>query len=97
MINGDGNDREPFIIGADQIDNVPYLTLLGSHISQSGKLTDDLELHMSKRFIAVHKFYNFVRANKLAPVAVKLQVLLACVTSSLLFTARRLVRRFLTT
>ncbi len=40
---------------------------------------------MSKRSIAVHKFYNFVRANKLAPVAVKLQVLMACVASSLLF------------
>ena len=85
VINGDENDRQPFIFGTDRIDNVSYLSLLGSHLSQSGKLEDDLELHMSKRFIAVHKFYNFVRANKLAPVAVKLKVLQACVASSLLF------------
>ena len=39
---------------------------------------------MTKRFVAVHKFYNFLRSNKLAPLSVKLEVLLACVTSALL-------------
>ena len=55
-----------------QIDrNVPFITLLESHISQSGKIEDDLKQHMIKRYLAVHKFYNFIRANKLAPNAVK--------------------------
>jgi hypothetical protein len=84
VINGDESDREPFIFGDDRIDNVPYLSLLGSHLSQTGKLEEDLELHISKRRLAVHKFYNFMRANKLAPVPVKLKVLHACVASSLL-------------
>ena len=39
---------------------------------------------MTKRYVAVHKFYNFLRSNKLAPLSVKLKVLHACVTSSLL-------------
>ena len=84
VINGDCSDREPFIFGDDSIDNVPYLSLLGSHLSQTGKLEDDLDLHMTKRRLAVHKFYNFMRANKLAPTPVKLKVLHACVASSLL-------------
>ena len=85
VINGDDKDREPFVFDNQSIENVPFITLLGSHLSQSGKIEDDLKQHMTKRYLAVHKFYNFIRANKLAPNAVKLKVLQACVTSSLLY------------
>ena len=85
VINGDDTDRQPFVFGNESIKNVPYITLLGSHLSQSGKLEDDLKQHMAKRYLAVHKFYNFIRANKLAPIVVKLKVPQACVTSSLLY------------
>ena len=84
VINGDETDCQPLRCGNEQIANVPYITLLGSHLSASGLLKDDLELHMTKRFVAVHKFYNFLRSNKLAPLSVKLEVLRACVTSALL-------------
>ena len=84
VINGDEADSQPLFCDNERIGNVPYLTLLGSHLSASGLLNDDLDLHMTKRYLAVHKFYNFLRSNKLAPLAVKLNVLHACVTSSLL-------------
>ena len=61
-----------------------HTSLLGSHLSASGSLNDDLELHMTKRYVAVHKFYNFLRSDKLAPLSVKLTVLRACVTTALL-------------
>ena len=85
VINGDASDREPFIFENERIGNVPFLSLLGSHLSQTGKLEEDLELHMSKRYLAVHKFYNFIRANKLAPIPVKLKILEACCTTALLY------------
>ena len=84
VINGDESDCQPLCCGNEQIANVPYLTLLGSHLSASGSLNDDLELHMTKRYVAVHKFYNFLRSDKLAPLSVKLTVLRACVTTALL-------------
>ena len=84
VINGNEHDKKDFIIDNGRIRNVPYVTLLGSHFSQTGNINEDLKLHMEKRYIAVHKFYNFIRANKLAPIHVKLKVLQACVTSSLL-------------
>ena len=84
VINGDESDFEPLVFEGERIENVPFLPLLGSHLSQTGKLEDDLDLHVSKRYIAVHKFFNFIRANKLAPIPVKLKVLEACVASSLL-------------
>lgn len=84
VINGDESDYEPLVFENEKIENVPFLPVLGSHLSQSGKLEDDLDLHMSKRYVAVHKFFNFIRANKVAPIQVKLKVLEACVASSLL-------------
>ena len=87
VINGDSDDRhsrQPLCFGNEKIDSVPFIRLLGSHLSESGSLDEDLKLHMTKRYIAVHKFYNFLRENKLAPVLAKLNVLRACVTSSLL-------------
>ena len=54
--------------GVNDIDNVPLpfgdsfqklvdkITILGSHISASGLLKDDLELHMTKRYPSCIKF-----------------------------------------
>ena len=84
VINGNEHDKLNFTIGSKSIKNVEYISLLGSHMSQSGKLNADLKLHMQKRYLAIHKFYNFLRSNKMAPVCVKLKVLRACVISSLL-------------
>ena len=40
---------------------------------------------MKARYKSCIKFYNFLRANKLAPLSVKIKVLKACVVNSLLY------------
>ena len=84
VINGEGNDFDPLPLGNAYIENKDYVSLLGSHISQSGNLVDDLNLHMKKRYQSCIKYFNFLRENKLAPLCVKIKVLEACVINSLL-------------
>ena len=73
-----------FVLEHGTIRHVAHVTLLGSHLSESGNIKDDLKLHMKHRYLPVSKFFNFLRTNKLAPTAVKLKVLEACVASALL-------------
>ena len=84
VINGKDLDKADFVLPRGIIRNTEFITLLGSQISRTGKLKDDLNLHTKKRFHAINKFYNFLRNNKLAPISVKLKVLEACVFSALL-------------
>ena len=65
--------------------NVDHLEILGSHVSESASLVDELELHMKKRFKSVIKFFNFCKENRLAPISVRLKALRACVESSILY------------
>jgi hypothetical protein len=85
VINGSSEDRKPLPFGNSLLKNVSHLEILGSHISQSGSLVEELELHMNKRFGSCIKFFNFCKENKLAPLSVRLNALCACVTSSLLY------------
>ncbi len=85
VINGTDGDKEPLPFGDSllKLDNVDHLEILGSHISELGRLDVDLELHMKKRFKSCIKFFNFCRENKLAPVSVRIKALTACVMSLL--------------
>ena len=84
VINGSVEDKESLQIGAeDPITNQDHLEILGSHIS--GCVNRDLELHFKKRFKNVIKYFNYINANRIAPVAVKLKVLKSCVMSTLLY------------
>ena len=85
VINGDEKDTEPLPFGSKILKHVSHLETLGSHLSASGKLAEDLRLHMLARYKSCIKFYNFLKANKLAPLPVKLTVLEACVVNSLLY------------
>ena len=85
VINGDSEDRKPLPFGNSLLQNVNHLEILGSHISQSGSLTEELELHMKKRFSSCIKFFNFCKENRLAPLSVRLEALRACVTTSILY------------
>ena len=85
VINGSDSDHCPLPFGDAFLKDTDHLEILGSHIAGSGLLSDDLELHMKKRFPSCIKFFNFCHENKLAPVSVKLKTLRACVMHSLLF------------
>ena len=64
---------------------VTDVMILGSPITDSGISQKDLDLHLKQRFTNVIKFYNFIRANKCAPISIKLKVLSSCVLSTLLY------------
>ena len=84
VINGELNDKADIKLPEGSVKHVSFVTLLGSQLSESGSIEDDHRFHMRHRYPAVTKFFNFLRNNKLAPTAVKLKVLQACVTSALL-------------
>ena len=84
VINGNDYDKQNIPIPNGFVKHVLVVKLLGSHISESGSITVDLQHHMKDRYLAVSKFFNFIRSNRLAPSKTKLKVLEACVTSSLL-------------
>ena len=70
VINGIDNDKVSLAFGNKNLKHTEHMTILGSHLYSNGHLKDDLELHMKKRFPSVIKFYNFLRANRHAPLPV---------------------------
>ena len=84
VVNGTEDDREPLPFGDAFLPHAPHIVLLGSHLTSTAKVPEDLQLHMKKRHPSVIKFYNFIRSNMSAPLKVKLKVMKACVTGSLL-------------
>ena len=85
VINGDDKDAEPLTFGDRLLKYVGYITLLGSHLTGKGTLIEDLKLHIQVRYKSCIKYFNFLRANQLAPLAVKIKVLKGCVVNSLLY------------
>ena len=83
-VNGEEEDKSPLPFGDTTLGNESHLEILGSHVTETGSLDDDLTLHMNKRFASCIKFYNFCKENKLAPLSVRLNTLRACVTTSIL-------------
>ena len=85
VINGTLNDCDPLPFGEKKLlKNVQYTGLLGSHLSSKGTVAEDLKLHMVERYKSCIKFFNFLRANQLAPLSVKLKVMKSCVVNSVL-------------
>ena len=84
VVNGTVEDRVTIPFGDHKLVHKNHSVLLGSHLTSSASLIDEIKLHMDLRYKSVIKFYNFIRSNKLAPLSVKLKVLRACVVNSLL-------------
>ena len=85
VINATDEDHIDLKVNEILIGHCSYLSLLGSHLSESGCLKDDMTHHLTKRYQTCIKFYNFVRSNKVAPLLIKLKVLKSCVLSNLLY------------
>ena len=84
VINGSDDDKIEIELDVGNIKAAPNVLILGSHLVETGLLKDDLKLHFDLRFKNCIKYFNFVRSNRIAPIAIKLKVLTACVTSTLL-------------
>ena len=85
VTNGTDADHLPIPFGTGDLKSVEHILLLGSHLTSCASVQIELELHMTKRYVSVIKFYNFMRSNKAAPIQVKLKVLRSCVMGSLLY------------
>ena len=75
VINGNDNDKMEISL---EFSYMPYATsviILGSPLSDNGDLLKDIELHYQMRFKNCIKFFNFIRTNRIAPIAVKLKTL----------------------
>ena len=84
VINGNEADKKPIEFGSQYMKHTECITLLGSHLSQTGNLMDDLNSDFCSRFRSCIKFDNFLHSNRRAPLSVKLEVLKACVVSSVM-------------
>ena len=85
VINGSNAVKQDIELNVENIPSTDNTLILGTPLTDSGKFKNDLDMHLEIRFKICIKFFNFIRANRLAPVPVKLKVLSACVTSTLLY------------
>ena len=83
----DVRDSEPITVDCLTLRSESSEVYLGSVITNSCKLIDDVEADIKHRQINVIKFYAFLRTNVNAPVNIKMKVLQACVMSSILHNA----------
>ena len=85
-VNGDSEeDMEPMSIEDLVLNLTTCEVYLGSAITNSVKLIDDVNADIKMRQVNVIKFFAFLRNNRNAPVSVKGKVLDACILSSLLY------------
>ena len=84
-VNGEEEDTQPIIIDELILKPTNSEAYLGSIITNSYKLIDDVNADIKNRQVNVIKFFAFLRNNRNAPVNVKLKVLNACILSSLLY------------
>ena len=76
VINGSLEDKQTISLGDDgDIPSTTDVLILGTPLSDRGNIQKDLNMHLELRFKNCIKFFNFIRANKCAPIAVKLKVL----------------------
>ena len=80
-------DNQPMKINDVILKHVTEEVYLGSVITSSNKLVNDVLADIKLRQISVVKFFAFLKSNKNAPISIKLKVLDACVISFILHNA----------
>ena len=83
----DVSDSEPITVDGVTLRSEKSEVYLGSVITNSFKLSDDVEADIKHRQINVIKFFAFIRTNVNAPVSIKLIGLQACVLTAILHNA----------
>jgi hypothetical protein len=85
--SNDVDDSNPFEIQNLLLNPTTSEAYLGSIITNSTKMIDDVKADIKNRQLSIVKFFSFLRCNRNAPVYVKKKVLEACSLSSLLYNA----------
>ena len=81
----DSDDEKPLLFQNLQLNPTTKEVYLGSMITKSVKVEDDVSADIVLRQISVVKFFSFIRCNRNAPVSVKMKCLDACIRSSVLY------------
>ena len=81
----DPDDEKPLLFQNLQLNPTTKEVYLGSMITKSVKVEDDVSADIVLRQISVVKFFSFIRCNRNAPVSVKMKCLDACIRSSVLY------------
>ena len=89
MINPSGFDeRRSIILQSGVLKYKESIEYLGVIISDNGSIKQDVKLFISqKRPDLSIKFSNFCKVNRSAPLAIKLNILDICASSSLIYAA----------
>ena len=87
IINGGVNDiKEDIQLNSGTLPYHSSVVYLGAVVSDTGNIAFDIEKFVGgKRPNVTIKYNNFVHKNHMAPIGIKLKVLDACVTSSLVY------------
>ena len=83
--SNDISDSETVLIENLSLKPTTCEIYLGSAITNSTKLIDDVNADIKNRQISVVKYFAFLRSNLNAPIDIKIKVLNACIMSSLLY------------
>ena len=81
----DPEDEEPLELENLLLNSTTSEVYLGSCVTNSTNIADDVTADIKHRQISVVKFFSFLRCNKNAPVHVKTKTLEACILTSLLY------------
>ena len=81
----DPKDEEPLLLQNLALKVTSKEVYLGSVITNSTKIEDDVKADIKHRQISIVKYFAFLRCNRNAPIWVKTMVLDACLISSLLY------------
>ena len=85
VINGSDDDKKDFITDMGPSSSVSQLIILGSPLTYTGILKDDLDAHLKDKIKNIIKYFNFIRSNRTALISIKLKVLSSCVLSTILY------------
>ena len=79
------NETSSIALKGGTIKCMDEILYLGSRISCSGHINDDIKLEIASKLKNFNKFYAFINKNENAPMAVKMKVLESCLCSAILY------------
>ena len=79
------NEKDPIQLKEGVIKNSVETLYLGSVISESGNINQDIKMEIRSKEKGFNKFFAFLHSNYNAPLKVKLKVLNSCLYSSVLY------------
>ena len=85
VINGSKEDMETIIVKNVKVKHATSYIYLGSPVTEDGKISSNIEIHLKCRIADLNKFKLFCKKNETMPFKFKMEVFKAVIMSSLLY------------